>query len=342
MAKILTIIIPTYNMEALLDKCLTSLIVGNEELQKSLEVLVVIDGAKDRSSEIAHTYQDKYPHIFRVIDKENGNYGSCVNRGLREASGKYIKVLDADDYFDTVCFEEYLNTLSNVDADVFINDYNEVDPDGNITRQISWKSPSCGIFGYHEFHEFDQWYFRMHGVAYKTEILRSFGYKQTEGISYTDNEWIFMPMAYCKTFYYFNKPLYQYLLGRDGQTMDESVWEKNFWMEVKGTRWMVDYFVENRADISDEGIKYLWKRLNKRAGVIFYSYFYKFKNGKHRETLAELDKHTKNVLPELWKEWDCKKAYHFIPYIRIWRKKGYPDRLWILDTLRTIKGLIRK
>ena len=55
MNKILTIVIPTYNMEKYLDKCLTSLVIEDRELMKQLEILVVIDGSKDRSSEIAHT-----------------------------------------------------------------------------------------------------------------------------------------------------------------------------------------------------------------------------------------------------------------------------------------------
>lgn len=90
MEKLITIVIPTYNMEKYLDKCLTSLIVPDEYMEL-LEVLVVNDGSKDNSSAIAHRYEDKYPQTFRVIDKENGNYGSYVNRGLKEAAGKYIK-----------------------------------------------------------------------------------------------------------------------------------------------------------------------------------------------------------------------------------------------------------
>lgn len=87
-------------MEKYLRRCLDSLII-DEDGMKQLEVLVINDGSKDSSSQIAHEYQDKYPDTFRVIDKENGNYGSCINRGLKEATGKYVKVLDADDWFDT-------------------------------------------------------------------------------------------------------------------------------------------------------------------------------------------------------------------------------------------------
>ena len=84
-------------MEKYLNKCLDSLIVENMNL---LEVLIINDGSKDNSSNIAHVYENKYPNTFRVIDKENGNYGSCINRGIKEAKGKYIKVLDADDSFN--------------------------------------------------------------------------------------------------------------------------------------------------------------------------------------------------------------------------------------------------
>ena len=72
MQKILTIIIPTYNMEKYLHKCLNSLIVSDKSLEK-LEVLIVNDGSKDSSSQIAHEYESKFPKTFRVIDKENGN-----------------------------------------------------------------------------------------------------------------------------------------------------------------------------------------------------------------------------------------------------------------------------
>ena len=104
--KILSIIIPTYNMEKYLPKCLDSLISAKEVLCK-MEILIINDGSKDASSRIAHEYQSRYPDSIIVIDKENGNYGSCVNRGLKEATGKYIKVLDADDWFLTQNLKRY-------------------------------------------------------------------------------------------------------------------------------------------------------------------------------------------------------------------------------------------
>ena len=74
MEKLLTLIVPTYNMEQYLERCLTSLIIDSDQMDL-MQVLVINDGSKDRSSEIAHSFEDKYPDTYMVIDKENGNYG---------------------------------------------------------------------------------------------------------------------------------------------------------------------------------------------------------------------------------------------------------------------------
>ena len=140
MDKILTLVIPSYNMEAYLPYCLDSLLVKAN--LGCLEVLVVNDGSRDRTSEIAHAYEKSWPDVLRVIDKENGNYGSCVNRGLKEARGKYIKILDADDSFDTANFEKYLAFLQMTDADLVISDFAVVDENRNITRMVTHGFPA--------------------------------------------------------------------------------------------------------------------------------------------------------------------------------------------------------
>ena len=104
MKKNLTISIAAYNVENYLEKTLDSLIIDNLD---KLEVLIVNDGSKDNTKKIAQKYCKKYPNSIKLIDKENGGYGSTINAGIKEATGKYFKQLDGDDWYNT----ENLNRL---------------------------------------------------------------------------------------------------------------------------------------------------------------------------------------------------------------------------------------
>ena len=126
MDKLLTIIIPTYNMEMFLKRCLDSLLLDDMTLLGKLEVLIINDGSKDSSSKIAHNYSEQHPCVFKVIDKENGNYGSCINAGLKVATGKYVKILDADDWFDNNQFLIYVKVLTSLDSDLVLTNIRQV------------------------------------------------------------------------------------------------------------------------------------------------------------------------------------------------------------------------
>ena len=205
-------------MENYLESCLNSLLTDNMSL---IEVLVINDGSKDSSYDIAHRYETKYPEVFVVIDKGNGNYGSCVNVGLKKAKGKYIKILDADDCFNTRVFEAYLNAIKECDTDMVISDYVKVYPE--IETIVSCDIPENKIVNFRELCKNNNiWNLWMHNVAYKRELLLGIDYKQTEGISYTDQEWIFRPFTEVRTAIYFKLPLYRYTLGREGQTMSSA------------------------------------------------------------------------------------------------------------------------
>lgn len=205
-------------MEKYLHRCLDSLIVKNGF--DSLEILIINDGSNDNSSHIAHEYETRYPDVFRVIDKENGNYGSCINRGLKEARGKYVKILDADDNFNTDNFECFLSVIPTIDADLIISDYVKVSVDEDILMECSYSFSQSGIMSFEDIcTSKDFLKTQMHAVTYRRKMLVDMGYQQTEGISYTDQQWIFTPMLNVKTVWHFSKPVYRYLIGRDGQTI---------------------------------------------------------------------------------------------------------------------------
>lgn len=76
-----------------------------------LEVLIIVDGGNDKTLEIAKEYESKYPNTFKAVYKENGGYGSTINKGIELATGKYFKQLDGDDWFDTNNLEKYVMNL---------------------------------------------------------------------------------------------------------------------------------------------------------------------------------------------------------------------------------------
>ena len=224
MKKILSIIVPSYNMEALLEKDLQSLVITKRP--ERLEVIVVNDGSKDNTLSIARDFEHHYPDIFIIIDKKNGNYGSCINDGLKAASGKYIKILDADDFVDTEAFEALVDCLEAVDADVVVNDYQKVYIGGKH-KDFSYTFPAGKTVNIADIYSEDSFStLLLPALTYRTSILKDMGYRQTEGISYTDMEWCYAPMTQMSTLYYFNRSVYMYLMGREGQTMDPEIFRK--------------------------------------------------------------------------------------------------------------------
>lgn len=89
------IAISSYNAAAYLHYCVESLVIGGEQVG----ILIINDGSQDQTQEIAECLASKYPNIVRAIYQENKGHGGVVNRGLAEASGRYFKVVDSDDWW---------------------------------------------------------------------------------------------------------------------------------------------------------------------------------------------------------------------------------------------------
>jgi len=234
--KLLSIVVPSYNMEKYLPKCLDSLIVDDEIKFHQLDVIVVNDGSKDRTSEIAHDFAVRFPGVFRVVDKPNGNYGSCVNAAIPLVRGEFVKILDADDYFDRKGLVLLLEHLDNRGAgvDLVITDYDEVNAEGLELRHCSFEDvfPISTAFPLSCFIP-QQPRIQMQGYTYRTSILRELNYRQCEGVSYSDTEWVIVPLLAVKTVSYLHQMVYCYLKGREGQTMDPAVRRKTSWMQAE-------------------------------------------------------------------------------------------------------------
>jgi len=245
MNKILTIVIPTYNMEKLLPRCLDSLI--SPQTSEYIEVLVVNDGSKDNSLAVAQKYATKFPSIVRIIDKENGNYGSAVNKGIDEATGKYFRILDADDFYDNNGLMRLISRLKDLDVDIILTNYRR--DRGSEKRFFSVPSDICNhVMPFGEVDIDNLPNFAMHGITYRTSILQEHNIRLQTGISYTDSEFCFYPLKFIRTFIALDIVVYCYQLGRAGQTVEINSQLKGVGNMAKILRRMHDYIIIGNFD----------------------------------------------------------------------------------------------
>lgn len=119
MSDLVSIIIPAYNAEKILPKCLDSIL---SQTYRSYEVILINDGSKDRTGEIADSYAAKESRI-KVIHKANGGVSSARNEGLKIASGEWITFIDSDDWVEPRFLESFFNGRT---ADLIVGGYNTV------------------------------------------------------------------------------------------------------------------------------------------------------------------------------------------------------------------------
>ncbi|SIP93553.1 Glycosyltransferase involved in cell wall bisynthesis [Chryseobacterium sp. RU37D] len=129
-----SIIVPVYNVENYLAKCLDSLV---NQTHQNIEILVVNDGSKDKSERIIQEYAQKFPEKIKPFIKENGGLSDARNFGIDIASGDYIGFVDSDDYVTPTMFEEMTNLAEKYQAKMVICNIQKVDQNGNVTQKLT-------------------------------------------------------------------------------------------------------------------------------------------------------------------------------------------------------------
>ncbi len=254
--KLLSIAIPSYNSEAYMRKCIDSLLVGGEDV----EILIVNDGSKDKTAEIANEYQAKYPSIVKAIHKENGGHGSAVNAGLEHATGLYFKVVDSDDWVKESAYMEILKTLREIvggdtTLDMLISNfvYEKEGEKKNKVMRYKHALPKDRIFTWDEVKHFHKGqYILMHSVMFRTKLLKECGLKLPEHTFYVDNLFVFEPLPYVKTMYYLDVNFYRYYIGREGQSVNEQVMISRIDQQIKVNKIMLDYIVDKKVEINKQ------------------------------------------------------------------------------------------
>lgn len=261
--KLLSIAIPCYNSQDYMEKCIQSLLVGGDDV----EIIIVDDGSKDATPEIADKYQKRFPNIVRAIHKENGGHGSAVNAGIANATGMFFKVVDSDDWVDESVFLQVLDRLRELALgddiiDLFIANF-VYDKDGAKHKKVMKYTsmfPVEKVFGWSDVKLITKGhYLLMHSVIYRTQVLRKCGLQLPEHTFYVDNIYVYHPLPYVKKMYYMDVDLYHYYIGRDDQSVNESVMIGRIDQQLKVNRIMIEDYD-------------LWKISNKKLRRYMFNY----------------------------------------------------------------------
>lgn len=248
--KLITYAIPCYNSAEYMDACIESILACNRP--DDIEIIIVDDGStKDNTLEKARVWESTNPGVVRAIHQENGGHGAAVMTGLENARGLYFKVVDSDDWLDNDANMRMLDKLASFDEpiDLMLVNYvyeHTVDNTQEVmkyTRMLpvdqlfTWDD--CGHFGLTK-------YILMHSVIYRTQMLRDCGLTLPRHTFYVDNIFVYVPLPECKRIYYMDVDLYRYFIGREDQSVNETVMIGRIDQQLRVTRIMIDSFLLER------------------------------------------------------------------------------------------------
>ena len=250
--KKVSVIVPVYNVEKYLDKCLNSLV--NQTL-KDIEIIVVNDGTKDNSQDIIDKYAKKYKNII-AIKKENGGLSTARNVGIEKATGEYIGFVDSDDYIEYDMYEKMYQKAKTNDYDVvvcnlkYIYDDREVDAFSNINNDLLTKEEvkTC----------FLNIYPSVWNKIYKNELIKDNNILFKKGVWFEDVEFTYRLFPYINSIGVVKDKFYNYV-QRDGaitRTFDERMYHY-----IDNLNGVVEFYKNNNFyDEYEKELEYIYVR----------------------------------------------------------------------------------
>lgn len=256
--KLLSICIPSYKVECYLDRCLYSMITSG--IADKLEIFVVNDGSPDSSREIGLAYQNHYPGIVHLIDKENGGHGSTINAAISAATGLYFRVVDGDDWVDGKSLAKLLNNITQKEAfaDLISSNYYQVFCESG--ELVPWtKKAAFEDYRLYDFSstDFSTEYFTIHSIMIKTDILKKAEFKIQEHTFYVDVEYGLFPIPYVDTVMFAPEYVYRYAVGNAEQSINPENFVKRYDHHDRVIRRMLNYLEDNRSIMSKGQVDYI-------------------------------------------------------------------------------------
>lgn len=323
MQKVLSISVAAYNVSKTLRETLDAFIASGT-LDK-IEVIIVDDGSEDDTAKLAQQYVEQYPHAFRLISKENGGWGSTVNKGLCEAQGKYFRQVDGDDYYNPQNLPAYIEALEHCDADMVITPYVSYDDTTGEILSHENCNPGCEIGKVVPLAEVNTFAPFMHSIAVKTSCIQG-KIAITEHCFYTDTEFVLKACNHVKTVAFLDMEIYCYRRASVGQSMSLAGMEKHYAEQTRVIRILLDYMA---SDVANPAVQKIYDSL--LLGTCCWQYLvllYIKPNRQHKKDLVAYDKMIREKAPEYYDKIgsrviDVLRKTHFFGYslVAIYKKK---------------------
>ena len=287
--KKVSIVVPVYNMEKYLEKCMDSLV--NQTLE-DIEIIVVNDGSTDNSLKILKKYKRKHPDKIVIINQENQGISSARNNGIDIATGKYIGFVDSDDYIKYDMFEKLYNKIEKTKSDIVVCNYKkyfmkneefiDVDMVKNINKNNIFEEPTI----------LNNIYFAPWNKLYKRSLFEDIRFPIQK--KYEDINAILKVFFKAKKIDKISESLYLYRINENGETLtiNKKICDIVFIFED-----LINYIKDkNKYDL----IKYEFKKLCIDQLFYYLILSYSIKDKKY---IKDFTKEIIRVLDTNFKDW---------------------------------------
>lgn len=271
---VLTIAVPVYNMEKWLSKNLRTYC--DESLIGKLEVIVLNNASEDRSKNIILEYCRDYPTLFKLHDRDSRGYGSSINEAIRMASGKYFRIVDADDWVDTSELKRFIGILETCTASLVQTDYCTVNMQNGT--QTFFRAAARGIdYGilYYDLNPCVQCPPCIHSTTYLTSVLRDSNFQMQDQIYFVDEEYVILPCMNVNNVVFYDCNIYRYQISNPNQSTSPGNRAKFRSHREKILKRLIHAYLEEKAAarLSESAEKYIFFRIATGIGDHFTTLF---------------------------------------------------------------------
>lgn len=257
--KRLSVIIPCYNVENYLNKCVDSVL--DNELD-NIEIILVNDGSKDNTLKIIKEYKKKYKDIIKLVDQENQGLSMARNAGIEVATGEYITFLDSDDYVDSKMYSSMLEKAEENNFDLVVCGLKMLYPNYelNVSHGLSKDCNSKD--------EVKEVMYNIYPAAWNKiykEVIGNLRYKK--GVWFEDFEFLYRLLPYVKSIGIVNE-YYYYYLQREGSIT--YVYNSKLYDFLYNLDGLVEYYKNNgfyneyKEELEYTYVRYLFATFIKR------------------------------------------------------------------------------